>query len=222
MKKRIISVLCILMIIFSFSLNVFAESTSENTVSGIWQLKNELNIARGSPANSTGATAIGFTQDVNFVVYGDSYTYPCSNINILARVTSLSNGIYYKKYFLNLHIIESDSDFPVYSYDTQLGTRTYYKGFARCIIDFGSEPQNVSSDFYAWLNSNATRLTALEKVPDDSGSGESTPVIEYVYLKENRPMFETPLSDYSVTEGILLLIFVVTVLNNVFKSHIKG
>ena len=72
MKKRIISVLCILMIVFSFSLNVFAESTSENTVCGIWQFKNVLNIDRGSPANSTGATAIGLTQDVNFVVYGDS------------------------------------------------------------------------------------------------------------------------------------------------------
>jgi len=47
-------------------------------------------------------------------------------------------------------------------------------------------------------------------------------VIEYVYIKENRPLFETPLSDYSVTEGLLLLIFVVIVLNNVFKSHIKG
>ena len=47
-------------------------------------------------------------------------------------------------------------------------------------------------------------------------------VTEYVYIKENRPFFETPLIDYSVTEGLLLLIFVVTVLNSIFKSHIKG
>lgn len=47
-------------------------------------------------------------------------------------------------------------------------------------------------------------------------------VTEYVYIKENRPLFDTPLSDYSVTEGLLLLILVITVLNNVFKSHIRG
>ncbi|MBQ7797553.1 MAG: hypothetical protein IJ371_00335 [Clostridia bacterium] len=56
----------------------------------------------------------------------------------------------------------------------------------------------------------------------DDNTGSDTPNTEYVYIKENRPLFETPLSDYSVTEGLLLLIFVVTVLNNIFKSHIKG
>jgi len=59
---------------------------------------------------------------------------------------------------------------------------------------------------------------------NDDVSNEDTPTepeTETIYIKENRPLFETPLTDYSVTEGLLLLLFVVTVLNSIFKSHIK-
>ena len=63
-----------------------------------------------------------------------------------------------------------------------------------------------------------------EPAPDnpDTPNEPDNPNIEYIYIKENRPLFETPLSDYSVTEGLLLLILVITLLNNIFKTHIRG
>lgn len=235
--KKIITVFLTLIVAFSLSITVFAESTTENTVSGIWQLNANLSLYSSVSSSTVGSRTVKFDDDVNFTLYAQESTatgysstgiYNCSNIYLSTVYQSSSPRNYYSQF--RFYWVDNSKNVNIASHNTYVSSSNqqnfmYTTIFTRCILDFGSEPQTVSSSFVTWLNANATRLTSLEKVPDaDDGSGdeETTPSIEYVYLKENRPMFETPLSDYSVSEGILLLIFVVTVLNNVFKSHIKG
>lgn len=59
-----------------------------------------------------------------------------------------------------------------------------------------------------------------EFLTEPQATQEPVTIIEYV--KEKRPILTTPIEDYSVTEGILLLLFIVTLLTNIFRSNIKG
>ena len=81
------------------------------------------------------------------------------------------------------------------------------------------ENQSVSSLFYDWLIANSIWLDAPEPEPEPE---PETPSTETIVVKEDRPFFETSLLDYTVTEGLLLLLFVTTFLNNIFKQHLKG
>ena len=61
-----------------------------------------------------------------------------------------------------------------------------------------------------------------EIITEDIEQTETTVITETVYIKEDRPFFTTPINEYTVTEGLLLLIFVITFLNNIFKQYVKG
>jgi len=90
-------------------------------------------------------------------------------------------------------------------------------------IDFGANPVEVSEAFYSWIRLCAVPLVEqiVPESPDDSDTTDS-PTIETIIIKEDRPFFTTPIDEYTVTEGLLLLLFVITFLNNIFKQHLKG
>ena len=66
-------------------------------------------------------------------------------------------------------------------------------------------------------------VTPVEEIfTDETEQVETTEITETLYIKEDRPFFTTPLEDFTVTEGLLLLLLVITFLNNIFKQHLKG
>ena len=66
-------------------------------------------------------------------------------------------------------------------------------------------------------------VTPVEEIfTDETEQVETTVITETLYIKEDRPFFTTPLEDFTVTEGLLLLLLVITFLNNIFKQHLKG
>ncbi len=75
----------------------------------------------------------------------------------------------------------------------------------------------------------STEETTVPDNPAESETTEENPpeetpvetITEYVYITENRPFFSTPLEDFSVEEGLLLLILVFTVFDSLFKSRLK-
>lgn len=100
------------------------------------------------------------------------------------------------------------------SYDSDFGE---WRKAALQTVDFGDTPVSVAAFFYDWLSSNAVPLD--EQIIPDVSDNTTT---ETVYIKEDRPFFTTPLEDFTVTEGLLLLLFVTTFLNNIFKQYVKG
>lgn len=67
-----------------------------------------------------------------------------------------------------------------------------------------------------------TDIYVDEIFSDELHEQETTVLTETVYIKEDRPFFTTSIDEYTVTEGLLLLLFVITFLNNIFKQHLKG
>lgn len=65
-------------------------------------------------------------------------------------------------------------------------------------------------------------ITVEDIITEETEQEETTIITETVYIKEDRPFFSTPLTEYTVTEGLLLLLFVITFLNNIFKQYVKG
>ena len=60
------------------------------------------------------------------------------------------------------------------------------------------------------LTDETTDNTAIyvdEIFSDELHEQETTVLTETVYIKEDRPFFTTPIDEYTVTEGLLLLYF---------------
>lgn len=72
------------------------------------------------------------------------------------------------------------------------------------------------------VTTDNTGIFVGEILTDEIPEQETTVITETVYIKEDRPFFTTPIDEYTVTEGLLLLLFVITFLNNIFKQHLKG
>ena len=108
----------------------------EHTVSGVWKFKDVLSV----PSDT-------ITQDINFVVTG------VNGSRIYITVTDSSDNIHPIFQYVN-----SELNLRVYGETQYWRTDDFGEGIKT--IDFGTEPQTVSAEFYEWLTANATQPTA--------------------------------------------------------------
>lgn len=135
-----------------------ANAVEQKEISGKWKFNDVLTV----PSADGIEQSISFTVSSNVEYDGNTYSldFICSSLGFAVMVNEVSEGGYLVD---QCDLLAQLGDvFPrfVTLYDGGSGWRVSTYGEGIKTIDFGTEPQTVSAEFYNWLTANAVPVMA--------------------------------------------------------------
>lgn len=231
--KKMLSIIFSLTLLFSLSLTSYARITpSEDGSTLYWNGNGD-----GLDFIDTGITLYHLTDKTDFFDKNMTLGFYDGEVNDVIPVSFtldnppdyfesiVENGVYYF-YVSVAHVnfsgvytflfIENDIDLgdSIVSSGVYVPSSFFDDTVGQLITDKPFYLQSITVDGYTGFKTDDSNT--------DTPVNPDTPITDTIYVKEDRPFFTTPLNDYTVTEGLLLLLFVITFLNNIFKQHLKG
>jgi len=224
--KKILSIIFSIVLIFSMSVPAFARVSSDSSGAIlIWDRNTDGldTFVDGDFTLYRVCDTVDFTSDEFFSGYYTVYDIVDFNHRTVP-INSLENlSFEYPILVGDLGVPNVYIPFMIVFEDVITDEFTLYEGIYYPYLAY-AERDGVFIDYRYYIDYlYIPGFTGFKPyAPDEPVVPDTPPSSDTIVVKEDRPFFTTPLDEYTVTEGLLLLLFVITFLNNIFKQHLKG